>query len=162
MTMHLLPPMNRAIAFVFPAIIVVIAALTFPVFIKAGLGWWPVFILGLPGILAMVICMEFRATSIGFDANGVHYQAVGYKVYAPWMGVVLQPNRGKPVLLVTKGERQFFPWLGVMYKTLSVLMPYRARYASYLTATIPLHFFLSTGNDAVMRDLRASAPPGFA
>lgn len=160
MTMHLLPERHRAIAFIFPAIIVVIAAISFPVFIGAGRGWWPVFILAPAAILAVVICIEFRAIAIGFDASGVHYRSVGYALDVPWSGLAFHANGGKPVLRVTQGQRHFFPWLGVLYAILRVVMPFRANHASVAMANIPLYFFVVSERDSVMADLRATAPDG--
>ena len=161
MTMHLLPERHRAIAFIFPAIIVLMAAVMFPIFIGAGLAWWPVFILAPAAIIAVIVCIEFRATAIGFDAQGVRYRAVGYSLEAPWSGLRYESNGGKPVLIVTSGQRHFHPWLGIMYQILSVLMPGRTDRASHAMASIPLYFFLTNENDRVMQDLRANAPEGF-
>lgn len=161
MRMHLLPPGRRAIAFVFPGIIVLIAVIIIPGFVAADLAWWPLFILGLPAVLAVVICVEFRAIAIGFDASGVRYRSVGYQLAAPWSGVQLQTVGGKAILRVIEGERQFFPWLGVMHAILSVLMPRRANFASRVMETIPFYYFMTASDDAVMADLRAAAPAGF-
>jgi hypothetical protein len=159
--MHLLSPGRRAVAFVFPGIIVLIAVIITPGFIAADLAWWPLFILGLPAVLAVVISIEFRAIAIGFDASGVRYRSVGYQLAVPWSGVQLQTVGGKPILLATEGERQFFPWLDMMHNILSVLMPRRANFASRAMETIPLYYFMTASDDAVMADLRAVAPAGF-
>ncbi|WP_156392559.1 hypothetical protein [Rhizobium sp. Root482] len=155
MTMHLLPERRRAIAFIFPAIIVVIAVAFFPLFVDTGRGWWLVFILAPASVVAVIICIEFRATAIGFDAHGVHYRTVGYSLDVPWSGIQFHANCGKPILCVTQGERHFSPWLGVMYGILHVLMPFRAERASRLMTQIPLYFFMISENDSVM----VSNPP---
>ncbi|HTN61742.1 MAG TPA: hypothetical protein VL147_09320 [Devosia sp.] len=161
MTTHLLPPHRRAIGFVFPAIILVMALVMVPIFISAGLAWWPLFILGPAAALALLICVEWRAIAISFDTSGVHYRAVGYRIDVPWFGIKFQANGNRPVLYVTEGQHHWFPWLGVMFNILNVFNPYRASHASGLTAIIPLYYFLTGGDDDVMTDLRAMAPAGF-
>ena len=158
MTMHLLPERRRAIAFIFPAIIVVMALVFFPLFASTGRVWWLVFILAPAAIIAVIISLEFRATAIGFDVYGVHYRTVGYSLEVPWSGIQFEANYGKPILRVTQGERHFFPWLGAMYKILHVFMPFRAERASNMMTEIPLYFFMASETDSILADLRATAP----
>jgi len=160
MTMHHLPPGRRAVAFIFPAIIVIIAALGMPAFAGTGREWWLLAILALPLILAMVICREYRAVAIGFDAAGVHYRSVGYTLYAPWQTVTFDARGNSPVLRVSQAKPDFFPWLGIMHRALSLLVPYRARRAETMMTSIPLHAFLTAGDGPALQDLRAIAPRG--
>jgi len=157
MTMHFLPLQRRVIAFVFPLIIVVIAALATPTFIRAGLPWWPLFIFGPPGLLALLICFEYWNASIGFDESHLHYRAVGYTVVAPWEKVSERGQGGRISLHVSECEPRYHWWLGIMQAVLSVLMPARSRYAHGLIAIIPLYWFASSPDDAVMSEFRRQA-----
>ena len=160
MIMHTMPPGRRAVAYVFPAIILVTAALSTPAFMSTGRIWWLVAILGLPLVLAVVICIEYRRAALGFDASGVHFRSVGYQLHAPWHNVTFDANGDKPILRVTGATPELFPWLSAMYRLLAVLTPMRAARAEAMMTTIPLYAFLSAGDDSVLHDLRANAPAG--
>lgn len=160
MTVHHMLPARRAVAYIFPALVLAMIAFALPGFMETGRVWWVLFIFALPLVLAIVICVEYRAAALGFDATGAHFRSVGYTLHVPWDGMTLDRDGGKLILRVTQGKRVFFPWLGFMYDTLMLLAPYRARRADVMMTTIPLYPF-TNGDDAVMRDLRAAAPVGW-
>lgn len=159
MIMHHMPLARRAVAYVFPAIIVVIAALAAPAFAETGRIWWLVAILALPAALAVLICVEYRAAALGFDADGVHFRSVGYRMHVPWQDISLETQHGKPIIRARAAVPQFFPWLGFLYSVLAVLVPRRARHAGGMMSIIPLYAFIDDGG-RVLADLRASAPAG--
>lgn len=146
------------IAFAFPGIIVLLAAYIVPILVSAGLGWWAAFILVPAACLSVLICFEFWATAVGFDAEGVRYRAVGYRIDAPWSDVEFQDNGGKPVLLVSEGRRTVSPWFAVLFRVAGMLAPHQARASHRMMASIPLYYFLTADTDAVMADLHAVAP----
>lgn len=157
MTICVLPLRRRLVAFVFPLIVGAIAALTIPTFIEAGLPWWPLFIFGVPGLLALQICFEYWNVTIGFDAEQLHYRSVGYQVTAPWHHLSERVIDGKVLLHVRDCEPHYHWWLWIMQAFLSMFMPARSRYAHGLMAIIPLHWFASTPDSAVMREIRSMA-----
>lgn len=157
MTMHVLPLQRRMVAFVFPLIIVVTAVLTTPTFIEAGLHWWPLFIFGLPGLLALLICFEYWNAAIGFDSEQLHYRSVGYQVTAPWHRLSERVTDGKVSLYVRECEPRYHWWLWIMQAVLGVFMPHRSRYAHGLMAVVPLYWFASAPDDAVMTEFRSKA-----
>lgn len=157
MTMHALPLQRRLAAVVFPVIIVVIAALTTPTFIRAGLPWWPLFIFGPPGLVALLIAVEYWNAAIGFDSEQMHYRSVGYQLTAPWNRLSERVTDGKLSLHVRECEPRYHWWLWIMQATLSVFMPARSRYAHGLMAVIPLYWFAATPDDEVMREYRTLA-----
>lgn len=157
MTIFVLPLQRRLVAFVFPLIVGAIAVLTTPTFLEAGLPWWPLFIFGLPGLLALQICFDYWNAAIGFDAEQLHYRSVGYRVTAPWHQLSERWIDGKVLLHVRDCEPHYHWWLGIMQAVLGLFMPARSRYAHDLMAIIPLHWFAATPDSAVMRDFRAMA-----
>ncbi|WP_343315449.1 hypothetical protein AAIB41_11590 [Brucella sp. BE17] len=158
MIMYFLPLKRRLVAFVFPLLIILLAVVTTPTFVQAGLPWWPLFIFALPGLLALVICVEYWNVAIGFSDTHVQFQSVGYQVEAPWSKVSERSNKGRIVLLISECEPHYAPWLGLMQRALSILMPGRARYAHGMMATIPLFSFSTAPNDAVMNTYRRLVP----
>lgn len=154
MTMHFLPLQRRLVAFLFPLIVVAIAALTTPAFIEAGLHWWPLFIFGAPVLLALLICFEYWSAAIGFDAEKLHYRSVGYQLTAPWHRLSERLIDGKMSLYVSECEPRYHWWLWIMQAVLGPIMPRRSRYAHGLMAMIPLHWFASSPDDAVMLGIR--------
>lgn len=147
---YFLPLHRRSIGLIFPLLILVIAGLITPTFMSAGLPWWPLFVLCLPGLLAIIIAIEFWNVAIGFDAEGVHYRSVGYSVSAPWKRVSERRNGNTVSLNIEACEPRYHWWLGMMQAVLSVFLPGRARYANGLMATIPLSWFSTGPGDAVM------------
>ena len=162
LTMHHMRPASRAVAYIFPGLILALIALSVPGFMETGRILWVGFIFALPLLLSIVICVEYRASAIGFDAKGVRFRSVGYTIDVPWDGVTLETSGNKPILRVARGTLVFFPWLGFMHAVLMLMAPYRARRAEAMMTTIPLHVFVRDGNDPVMGDLRAVAPVGWS
>jgi len=162
LTIHHMRPNIRAIAYVFPALVLAMAGLSLPGFMETGRALWVAYIFALPLLLSILICVEYRAAAIAFDANGVHFRSVGYRLDVPWDGVSIDQTGSKPILRVTQGDLVFFPWLGFLHGVLMLLAPYRARRANVMMSTIPLYAFLSDHEqDPVMDDLRAAAPAGW-
>lgn len=162
MTMHLMRPGHRAVAYIFPALILAMVAYSVPGFMETGRLLWVGFIFALPLLLSIIICLEYRAAAIGFDAKGLRFRSVGYTLDVPWANVTLERSGTKPILRVTNGTRVLYPWFGFMHAVLMLVTPYRARHADAMMTIIPLYVFLRTGDDPVMRDLRASAPVGWS
>jgi hypothetical protein len=158
LTWHPLPARRRAVAFVFPAIIVAVAAYAAPRFSAVDLPAWTWMILALPALLAVVICVEFLRTGIAFDARGLRYRTVGYRLDAPWEALTLREAREGPVLVASGGDLRLRPWLAVMAGVLSVAMPARRAVALGLMGRVPLFWFLRDGEGPAMADLRARAP----
>lgn len=154
MTMHVLPLHRRVVALIFPLIIGGIAVLTTPTFFEVGLPWWPLLILGLPGLLSLLICFEYWNAAIGFDSEQLHFRSVGYQVTAPWQRVSERITDGKVSLYVEACEPRYRWWLWIMQSALHVFMPHRSRYAHGLMALIPLYWFASAPDGAVMQDFR--------
>jgi hypothetical protein len=149
-TMYFLPLRSRMVALVFPVLILAMAGVATPTFVEAGLPWWPLFIFGLPGFLAIVIAVEYWNVAIGFDAGAIHYRSVGYSVSAPWNTVSERNDGGKISLAIDRCEPHYHWWLGAMQAALSALMPGRARYAQGLMANVPLSWFSASPGDEVM------------
>lgn len=160
MIMHHLPPARRAVAYIFPVIILAMIAYAIPRFMETGRVLWVVYIFAVPLVLSFTICVEYLGAALGFDTDGAHFRSVGYKLDVPWDGMTLDREGSKTILRVTQGNRVFYPWAGFMYDALMLLVPYRARRANVMMTTIPLYAF-TNGADAVMRDLRDAAPDGW-
>ncbi|WEK03438.1 MAG: hypothetical protein P0Y65_14705 [Candidatus Devosia phytovorans] len=151
MTTYFVPQPRRMIGFLFPLLILGMAAVAAPTFIQAGLAWWPLFIFGLPLLLAIVICLEFWNSSVSLGDEGLRYRSVGYELSATW-AQVHQRDAGKTTLVVSQAEPRLYPWLAPMNGVLSLLMPGRARYAGGLMGNIPLWYFATEQDDTVMVD----------
>ncbi|KAA0971837.1 hypothetical protein FPY71_01520 [Aureimonas fodinaquatilis] len=143
---------RRLTAFVFPVLIIVPAALTTPTFIEAGLAWWPLFIFGLPMVLAILICVEYWNASIQIDGNMLRYQSVGYQLDATWRQVSVTNKNGKVTLRVSEAEPRLHLWLAPMQRILMLFIPRRALFAQGLMASIPLWYFSTASDDAVMAE----------
>nr|WP_314261633.1 hypothetical protein [uncultured Devosia sp.] len=104
MTTYFLPSQRRIIGFVFPLLILGMAAVAAPTFIQAGLAWWPLFIFGLPLLLAIVICVEHWNVSVALGDEGLRYGSVGYELSATWAQVSVRENDGKITLVVSQAE----------------------------------------------------------
>jgi hypothetical protein len=154
MIMHHLPMPRRLIGVLFPVLVLGIASVTAPTFIANGLGWWPVYIFALPLLLAFVICVEYWNIAVGFDASGVHYRSVGYEIEARWEQVSVIQDKSWTSLHLAEAQPRFYPWLGVMYQALTVLVRYRARHARGMMAIVPLSYFATRPDDPVMREFR--------
>lgn len=154
MVLHHMPIQRRVVAFVFPFLVLIMAGISTPRFIDAGLPWWPLFIFGLPAILAIVICVEYWNAAIGFDAEQVCFRSVGYQVVAPWVNVSERQSGGRSFLYIDQCVPQYSWWLGAMQNVLRIFMPGRSRYAHGLMAAIPLYSFVTAPDDAVMTDYR--------
>lgn len=154
MTMYYLPLPRRLIGVLSPVLILGMAAVSAPTFIANDLAWWPVYIFALPLLLALVICVEYWNVAVRFDASGVHYLSVGYAIEARWEQVSVIKANGGTSLHLAEAEPRFYPWLGVMYHALAALVSPRARYARGMMAIVPLSFFATRPDDAVMLEFR--------
>lgn len=159
MIMHHLPMPQRLIGFLFPLLILGMAAVSAPTFIANDLAWWPVFIFALPLLISLVISIEYWNIALGFDESGIQYRSVGYAIAAPWEQVSVLEANGRTSLRLSEAEPRLYPWLGVMYHALTFFMTHRARYARGMMAIVPLSSFGTRPDDAVMADFKRHCPP---
>lgn len=154
MTTYFVPQPRRMTGFLFPLLMLGMAAVMAPTLINAGLAIWVLFIFGLPLLLAIVICVEYWNISLILDDEGLRYRSVGYELKATWAQASVRQGDGKPTLVICEAEPRLSWWLAPMNGVLSVLMLRRVRYAGGLMGSIPLWYFATTPDDAVLVEVR--------
>lgn len=142
-----LPLGRRLIGVVFPVLVAFMALYAFPGFAENGRGSWTLYIFALPAVLSVIIMVEWWRVSIGFDASGVHFQSLGYRIMVRWNDLRWPPS-GRRELVASGGHLTFSPWFALMVRFVGGV---HGRRAAQAMTRIPIAFFETSGNTQAIR-----------
>ena len=142
-----LPLGRRLIGVLFPVLVALMALYAFPGFAQNGRGSWTLYIFALPALLSVIIMIEWWRVSIGFEASGVHFQSVGYRIAVRWEDLRWPPS-GRGELVASVGDLTFSPWFAPMVPLVGGI---HGRLAAQAMTRIPIAFFETSENTSAIR-----------